>query len=270
MKKSPIMFLLATLCLQYTNTSAQTDPDTTIYQVYAYMKVAPGMEETYLKMEKAYKKLHLASKKAGLLDSWSVFRVISPAGTNCEYNYVARNGLRGRKQLAAFMDNNGPVVDWQSLLTPEEQDLVKRTNEIRSMVKVEVWSGVDLVAAKDIGKSTIAVFNYFSSPAGKTVDDHIKMEQDIWKPVHAARVKDGTMKGWFMLQMEWPFGASMPYNVMTVDVYSDMNQYLEPWFERYFQKVHPGKNIDELMTQTNAVEILQKGEVRKVIDRLEW
>lgn len=49
-----------------------------------------------------------------------------------------------------------------------------------------------------------------------------------------------------------------------------MKQMLAPWFEEYFKKVHPGKNMDEMMKQTGDATDLVKGEVRMVIDRLSW
>jgi hypothetical protein len=96
------------------------------------------------------------------------------------------------------------------------------------------------------------------------------MEAEIWKPVHAARIKDGKMLGWYLQELYLPFGADMPYNMISIDLYKDMKQSLAPWFENYFQKVHPKKEMSELMKQTSAVEILAKGELRQVIDRLDW
>ena len=149
---------------------------------------------------------------------------------------------------------------------------LKRTDEIRTIVKTEVWSSVeDGIFADGWEKTTkIAVWNYFSPPAGKTRADHINMENDIWKPIHAARVKDGTMKGWVLLGLDLPFGADQPYHMATIDLYTDMAQYLAPWFEAYFKKVHPGKEVAGLMQQTRAATTLVKGEVRMIIDRLDW
>jgi hypothetical protein len=238
------------------------------YTLYAYMKVAPGMEEEYLKMEKVYKKIHAAAKKAGKLETWSLARVMMPAGAHTEYNYVARNVLLGDEQLSNYMEG-GYDASWMSGLTKEEMDLVNRTDNIRTMVKAELWSQVDGVFAPDMSDAKLVVYNYFSSPEGKTRADHIRMEQDIWKPVHAARVHDGKMKGWALLEMNLPSGTSMPYNMITVDLYTGMKQYLAPWFDEYFQIIHPGKNLDNLMAQTQAATTLIRGEVYMIIDRLE-
>ncbi len=267
MKATILVFLLAILFCQPNGAVAQSD--TISYNVYDYIKVAPGMQADYIKLEKAWKKIHIAKKKAGKLDDWSMSNVVSPAGTNCEYNYVTRNSYLGSAQLANHYEGSFFPDNWQALLTPEELTLVNRTNEIRSLIKEEVWTSVDKVVNANSKKANIAVWNYFSSPAGKTRADHFKMERDIWEPVHTARVNDGSMMGWRMFQMEMPFGASMLYNISTVDLFTDMKQYLAPFFDDYFKKIHPTKDVNELIKQTQEAATLIKGEVRMIIDRLD-
>jgi hypothetical protein len=191
-------------------------------------------------------------------------------GSESEYNFVTRHSFLGEAQLANFLEKSFLPEGWKALVTPEEAALVDRAHEIRTMVKQDIWSEVDKTVADDMGKATVAVFNFFKQPEGKTRADHTKMEQDIWKPVHAARVKDGSMKGWVMLGLEFPGGSSLPYDMATIDVYTDMKQLLTPWFDAYFKKVHPGKDTTQLMKQTGDATDLVRTELRLVIDRLNW
>ncbi|MEO6037505.1 MAG: hypothetical protein ABIQ93_03760, partial [Saprospiraceae bacterium] len=64
MKNIAIALLLAFFCGQAHRSFAQTavTSDTTLYNVNVYIKVAPGMVSDYLKMEKAFKKIHAAKK----------------------------------------------------------------------------------------------------------------------------------------------------------------------------------------------------------------
>lgn len=261
--------MLAIFCCQVSTTSAQTT-EPTRYNVYSYMKVAPGMRGDYINLEKAWKKIHLAKKRAGQLDDWSLSEMLSPSGASTEYDFVCRNTFVGEEQLANSFTGEYMPDNWQSLLTVDEIALVLRTGEIRTMVKSEVWSTIDRTVADDINKATIAVFNYFTRPDGKTRAQHIKMEKDIWKPVHDARIKDGSLKGWLMMGLEMPFGSAQPYDLATIDVYADMKAYLAPWTDSYFKKVHPGKDADQMMAQTREVSDLVKGDVRLMIDRLDW
>jgi hypothetical protein len=270
MKTRFISFLMLAIlfCQTYTAFAQQAEP--TFYTIYDYMKVKPGKWDDYLKLEKAFKKIHAAKKKAGKLDTWGLMEVLSPSGASMEYNYVTYNVYAGDAQLANYYEGQYMPDNWSNMLTPDEFELVMNANEIRTLVKTEVWSNTDRVVAEDVSSAKISVFNYFDFPATGSHDKHVKVETDIWKPIHAARVKDGTMKGWRMLQMQMPFGADMPYQDATVDLYADMTQYLAAWFDKYFAKVHPGKDMNALMKQTNEACTLLRGEVRMVIDRLDW
>lgn len=269
MKNLFLLVLMAAFCLQSTQSSAQTK-EPTHYTAYGYHKVPPENKDEFLKLAKAWKKIVAYKKKMGMQEDWSISRVVSPTGASAEYDYVTRHAFIGEDQLANYMEKPFLPDNWQSLLTVEEIGLVLRASEIRTFIKSEIYSGIDEVTAPDISKSTVAVVNYFKQPEGKTRADHTKMEQDIWKPVHAARVKDGTLKGWLLMSLEFPFGASQPYDMITIDVYSDMKQYLMPFTDDYFKKVHPQKNMADLMKQTAATTTLVRGEVRQIIDRLEW
>ncbi len=256
-------------CLVSPNLTAQDqDPDPpTPYHVLGYMKVKPSMHGDYLKLEKAWKKIHAAKKKAGSLDQWALSRVVT-AGANAEYNYVTRNTLYGEEKLANYFEASYMPENWTSLLTPDELELVMRTDEIRTMVKTEVWATAEIILADDVNKATIHVFNYFDHPEGKDRDDHFKVERDIWMPVHKARIDDGKMKGWVMLGMVSPYGSGMPYHDATVDIYTDMEEYLTIPFGEYFDKIHAGKDMDELMKRTNDNTDLIRGELRMNIDSL--
>ncbi|MFZ1750303.1 MAG: hypothetical protein WAU01_08935, partial [Saprospiraceae bacterium] len=224
--KTRISFLCCVFCLYLTPNFGQ-NPEQVRYNEYAYMKVAPEKQEDYIKLEKAWKKLHMAKKKAGKLDAWSLTEVISPSGADVKYNYVTRNSYLGETQFASSYDEAYMPENWQSLLTIDEIDLVLRTDEIRTLVKNEIWVVNDQVWAEDYKETTkIFVYNYFSIPKGKTNEDHDKVEKEIWKPIHNARIKAGTMKGWVLQNMMLPFGASLPYSSLTLDGYTSMKQYL--------------------------------------------
>ena len=262
------LFVIAVLtCFVNTSVIAQDNTPTT-YSLLSYMKVAPGMHQEYLNLEKAWKKIHQAQVKAGKMRAWVLDRV-EFAGASSEYNYITRQSFQGEAQLAAHMEASGMPDGWKSLLTPEEIALVERTSEIRTWVKSEVWATSERVLADDYKNAKVHVFNFFDFPEGKTRADHVKVEKDIWMPVHKARVNAGTLKGWVLLQMELPYGAAMPYHDATVDIFENMEQMLAPFADDSFSKIHPGKNIDDLMKQTRAASTLLRAEVRVQLDRTE-
>lgn len=237
-----------------------------MYFVVDYMKVAPEMTGKYLKLENAWKKIHAARIEAGQCDGWSLQRIISPYGTSTEYNFLTVNRYIGNKKLAGHFE--GPMFNnLNEILTEEELALVNETLKIRTHIKSEVWQYRNGTFPEDWQKSTIYVVNYFKNQPGKTGPDHGKMENDIWKPIHTARIEGGDMNGWGLYSMEMPSGSMMPYSSCTVDMYVDMEQYLNPSSKNYWEEVHPGKEIKDLIKQTKAVVDLLFREVRMVVDR---
>ncbi len=264
MKRFIKTIVLAVLfCLSNNGLMAQ---DAQGYYSFDYMKVKPGMHDEYLKLEKAWKKIHQANIKAGKYNFWELTQVVYPSGDNAEYNYVTRLNFKGEKQLADYLQN-WPSPDLKTILTPEELALVNRTNEIRTRVKSEVWSNEDLALGKDIDKEKIVVFNYFDFPETGSRADHQRVEREIWKPVHQARINDSKMIGWILIAKQFPWGSAETYHDGTVDLYADWEQLLTSGSPiPYFEKVHAGKDFDKLFAETSAACDLIRQEVRMVVD----
>lgn len=236
------------------------------YYSFDYMKVKSGMHDEYLKLEKAWRKIHHANIVAGKYNFWELTQVAYPSGANVEYNYVTRINFKGEKQLADYIEN-WPSPDLKTLLTPEELALVNRTSEIRTLVKSEIWAHEDVVADEDMSDQKVSVFNYFDFPETGSRSEHFRVEKEIWKPVHDARRKDGKMKGWVLLGKVLPGGSHQPYFDATVDLYTNMEQFLSQGDPiSYFEKIHAGKDFNKMYAETDAACDLIRQEVRIVLD----
>lgn len=233
------------------------------------MKVSSEMSGEYRDCERAWKKIHQFKKEQGAIEGWALERIVSPAGSSNDYNYVTRKRFKDVNQLAAYQDNPYMPENWKSLLTEKEIELVNRTNKIRTWVKSEVWSTEERILSEDVDDSQIVVVNHFSIPANKMRSDHMKMERDLWMPVHKKRIKDGSMMGWLLLQRELPIGTDHGASVATVDVYKDMAQFWQPFDEDEFLEVHPGKSMDEIWKETLAAGTRSSAEIRRAIDSTE-
>ena len=260
-------FLLAVIfCLSNHFLAAQDDQQQGYY-AFDYMKVKPGMHDKYLQLEKAWKKIHQANVKAGKYNFWELTQVAFPSGDDEAYNYVTRINFKGEKQLAEYLQN-WEMPDLTAILTAEERALVDSTSVIRTLVKSEVWAHADMALGKDIDKEKIVVFNYFDFPETGSRAEHLRVEREIWKPVHEARVNDGKMTGWVLLTKRLPNGSAEAYHDATVDLYADMEQFLSQGNPvPYFEKVHAGKDANKLFAETNAACDLIRQEVRMIVDK---
>jgi len=90
--------------------------------------------------------------------------------------------------------------------------------------------------------------------------NYIDLEQQIWKPIHQERVKQGKLVGWILYQVMYT-GTNDIYNYATVNVYSDLKSMENPYDEIDFAKVHPGKDIDEEFNRTLNLRKLVKSQL---------
>lgn len=258
-------FAMSILCLFLSHSMTAQDK---LYHSFDYMNVEPGNHQDYIALEKAWKKIHEYNIKEGNIVGWEFAKVLSPVGASVDYNYVTRTSVRAGKQFESFMESFPMPEDLSSILSPSELELVNRTGQLRTYVKNEIYSVAEAVLPIGYADSKIHVFNYFDHPKGGGRSAHIKVETDIWMPVHQARAEEDKLEGWVLAELELPFGADQPYHEVTVDMYKDMSQYMEDKsFGSYFEKVHPGKDTDLLMKQTVEAASLIKGEVRMIIDK---
>ena len=229
-----------------------------------YMKVTPGMVDDYLKLETIWKKIHQANIKAGKYEYWKVMEVISPSGADAPYDYITRQAFKSIEQLGDSYELPFVPEDLDKILSKEEMDFAMRANEFRTMVKTEFWAmDSQLREESDDGvPGKVNVFNFFDIPQGKTYANFQEM-QELWIPVHKAKIKDNSMEGWVSLQMIMPTGAEQQYRAATVDIYKNMKEFLMTDFEPYFSKL--GKNPENVFAKTEASSKMIRREVRQAV-----
>ncbi|MEL6251720.1 MAG: hypothetical protein AAFR87_06905 [Bacteroidota bacterium] len=247
--------------ISLTFASAQDEEPT--FVVIDYMKVEPGNEEAYLVVEKVWKKIHAARVKAGQMEYWELSRLLSPYGTSLEYNYKTANIYKGNKKLADHF--TGSMSDLSDILTEEEIKILNTTNSVRDLVKEEVYV-IDLEVFRQGADNKIIVDNYMQLQEGASLAEHSSYEKEVWLPVHKARIDDGNMEGWANLNLVMPQGDDKEYHAVTVDFYESLDQYMMPWFDKYFAKVHPGKDLGKMSEEMEKIWIRRRVDVQIRID----
>jgi hypothetical protein len=243
--------------------SAQDAP--TMYYAIQYMKVPLENDNEYIRLEtEVWKILHQARKDAGLLDGWYLFRVLSPAGTDTEYNYVTVNAYSSLEKLAGHYESFG--VDYTKLLNSEQISIALKTDKIRDLVKEEVWKLEDREPLENLDKMyRYQVVNSMRLKPGVTGNEYSEVEKNYWKPIHQARIKGGNMYGWGLYSLVMPGGTSASYTWGTADFYSNFTDMFYD-YSALFSKIHKGKDIDKMFEKTDNTRDLLSSEVRLLID----
>ena len=113
----------------------------------------------------------------------------------------------------------------------------------------------------------IYVIDYMKVEPG-TEQDYIEAETELWKPVHAERIRRGLMHAWSLYKVRYPDGTQRDYDYVTVNVFdsfedSERNPYA------LFPVVHPRIDIKAVERRTLAARSLVRGELWYLVDHLD-
>ncbi|MES2796196.1 MAG: hypothetical protein V4683_09530 [Bacteroidota bacterium] len=97
---------------------------------------------------------------------------------------------------------------------------------------------------------TIAVIEFMKVPENGDAN-YIKMESEIWKPMHQKLVNDGKLLFWGLYAIPFPGGTNAEYQYATVRLFKDLAQSGGEWdFEKVFKAVHPKMDINVATKRT--------------------
>ncbi len=244
-----------------TNVSAQ---DVSLnYFAIKYIKVDPSNESEFLRSQlETWKKIHQKRINEDVLDGWYFFRVVSPAGTNTNYNYITIEEYDSAEKLGDHFEGFG--VDYTNILSRDEITLALRTPEISDMTYEEVWRTVDQVFKGD-RMYRYQVFNAMRMRPGIAEDEYQRIEREYWIPVHKKRMEMGHMNGWGIYTMIIPGGTEREYHWATVDFYDNFTDYLEPTL-RFMSAIYGTKTAEKYLEETESKRDLLKAEIRELVD----
>jgi hypothetical protein len=98
------------------------------------------------------------------------------------------------------------------------------------------------------------------------VDDYLKMEHDLWKPVHQERIKQGYMRSWALYEVRYPAGSQRECDYRTVNTYNTLTDIDRP-IAPVFTKVHPGVSIPDVVRRTIAGRDMRQAELWYQVDQ---
>ena len=101
--------------------------------------------------------------------------------------------------------------------------------------------------------------------------EYLKLEEDVWKPLHQELIKNGILKSWSVYGVEFPSGTDEKYNFLTINVFNSLQDYEKrsSSFGSVFPKVHPNKKVDDVLSQTFKTRRLVRSELWVLIDQTE-
>lgn len=259
-KRKNILFLLAVLLFFVPLLKAQ-NANQPVYIVLNYMKTNPGKAEAYDNLVKNYaKKAFQQSLKDGQILGWYLNEVVMPSGTSNEYDRVSVTVTRDLKSIFEPSVSMRDVAK-KALNMNDQQvdDILKQFADARNIVKREIFvNNAILNPGGTNGK--YAVVDFMKSTPGKEAQ-YVKMEKDVFMPIHKERMKLGVIKNWGLYQKVMPYNMDSDYDYTTVNFIDDINSILDPKYEQALKKALPNQDINKLIQQTEAARKMKRSEI---------
>lgn len=256
-----ILFLSVLICSP--TLLAQDQSPSTIYVEVDYMKAKSG---EYVALEKdIWKALHQERIKNGDIVGWYLYSVRFPYGEGVKYDYVT---VTIYDDLAKLEEPYKDFEAWVKKVHPDMDvnKLNEKTSASRDLVWGEVFTIIDEAVPGPLNPPAqfIAV-NFMAVDQGKGAD-YVKMEQEIFKPLHAAMVEAGDIQDWILLSCMAPQGDDYEYQYTTVDVYGSWENYGKNSMAKAWEKVHPDKDINDYFEKTAQTRTLKRKETWQLLD----
>jgi hypothetical protein len=230
----------------------------------SYMKAEPGEVGKYLNLEREiWKPIHQERMNDGKILRWSLYSVRYPGGTGHDYNYVTVTFHESRADV-----ENPEFGTYAERAHPDKNlsVLFERMYDARELVRSELWTRVDRLVPEDpqSGPAPFLQVDYMKVEP-TAASDYVSLEQDVWKPVHQARVDAGMMSRWALWAMTLPHGTGQPYNFAAVNGYQSMAD-MGGYPENVWEEVHPDRNVEKIVKRTTAARDNVQGELWELVD----
>ena len=262
-KSITISLIVISIFVTYPKQGKSQEQAPILYVLVEFMKVKQADIDKYLELEKTFwKPIHEERVKQKEIAGWRLFAV-RYTGTSDEYNFVTGTFFHDVSKLEKVYN-----VDVEKIHSGKDKDKAyQETLKSRELVKRTL-----LVMNSSINSNVPYKYlqiNFMKVKQGEG-NMYLNMENSIWKPVHEELTKAGLKSGWSVWNVIYPGGSGTDYQFITVDDLSEFTQIKMGGYESAFGKVHAGKDVDELMSQTNNSRILVRSELWELLDSSQW
>lgn len=261
-------FIMIALLLPAISAFSQTPPQQ-IFVGVNFIKTHPGKQEQYRQLVEKYgKKVNEYLFKNQNLLGWYWYQILMPTGSSADFDYAVVN-VTG--SLASLLDFPMSMKDIYKKVFPEMtdkmiSDVQTQFDECRHIVRREIYTpvqGAHTDEAPNAPPSKYMEVDLMHPAAGKTAD-YIKMEKEIFLPLHKERMNMGILKGWGLYEKIMPVDTKMEYEYVTVNFYDDLNK-LGDGYAESVKKLYPQKDMGVMFNETEATRTMKQSSIWKVM-----
>jgi len=261
--KALLLFALPMLFI-FNPVKAQTN-NQTMYVGVNYIKVTPGKGSVYNDLLNTYsKKINEDYLKSGKILGWYTHYVLMPTGSSTEYDMTI---VTVTTDMSLLVDDTTSIRERFKKVLPGASDATVQMifdayAGSRTLVKKEIYSFIDGVNLNTNPSKYIQV-SFMKATPGKE-NDYVKLEKDIYKPIHTQMVKKGNLDDWGFYALQMPYSSIGEYNYLTANFYTNLNQMNGVNYTETIKAVFPKMDVNTIATQTGNARKIVRSEMWKL------
>jgi hypothetical protein len=236
-----------------------------VYAAVNYYKLKPGKAETYTNLVKSNThKIFDYQFKQKAITGWYFYEVLIPAGDEARYNYVS---VQISTNFSELMDNpvlprelyaksvGGPLSYPQFMAQLEEC----RTLEKREVYRYRAGINPNTPVAKYVE------IDFMKPYPGKSAD-YVKMETEVYYPIHQERIKLRALTNWGLYEKLLPYDFNSENDFITANFFDDLRSIIDPKYEAAFNSMPNNIDFIRLSSQVDQTRKMVRSDLWKLVD----
>ncbi len=238
------------------------------YGEVSFIKVKPGMNESYLIDMKTTKKLNNGLKANKTISSWQLYRRVYPRGSEMEFDYATFQVYPSAKEMESRKDWIPWNAPMKELSAKEIIDYFTSLGNVRTTVQTELYDFK--MGVGSAGKpGDFVQLNLINANPGS--NDAVEKMWESLKPVYEECIKAGKLKGYNVWKRTYVTNQGYANDYTVSFSFSSLEQALS-WasgktgIAEEFKKIYPKEDFAAFGPKLNSLRVLVAQELWELVD----
>ncbi len=260
----PAILLFACLLSTPEPVRSQT-PKIPVYLEVSMYKSAQGKSEAYLNLVRNYGlRIHEAMVRDNSIQGWYFYEVSMSPETKQPYDFI---GVKVTTRFSDLIDNSNSLKEYyQKIKGPKEpafEQIFGQLQEYRVTVRKEIFvhrAGLD----PKTPVSKYVQVDYMKPLAGKR-EEYMRMEAEVFYPIHQERIKIGALTDWGLYEKFLPFSINSEFDFVTANFFDNPAVILDSKYEEAFNNIPNNIDFIRLSGQIDQTRTLVRSDIWKLV-----
>lgn len=238
------------------------------YGEVSFIKVKPGMNESYLIDMKTTKRINNSLKANKTINSWQLFRRVYPRGSDMEFDYATLQVYPSAKEMESRKDWVPWNAPMKELSAKEIIDYLSSLGNVRTIVQTELYN-YKMGVGSAIKPGEFVQLNLINvNPAS---NDAVEKMWESLKPVIEECIKAGKLKGYnvwkrtYVTNVGYANDYTVSFSFSTFDQAVSWSSGKTGMAEEY-KKIYPKEDFAAYGTKLTSLRVVVGQELWELVD----